>query len=300
MTALRIAALRVDETFPALGTRVRLLISAPDAPVLAARVRAEIAAFEARCSRFRADSELCALNADPRRSVPASPELRAAVAAALWAAERSGGLVDPTLLAALEATGYTHSLARTETFDVPVRAAARPARPRRDAAWRRIAVDDAAGTITRPPGLRIELGGSGKGHIADRVAALLAGASAYVVDAGGDVALRGEHAVHVEHPLRPQPAARLCVADSAIATSSVARRAWRGAGGTPAHHLLDPATGRPARTGLLAATALAPTVLEAETLAKVALLTGSGAVLEERGGLTVDAAGGVTIHGALA
>ena len=90
------------------------------------------------------------------------------------------------------------------------------------------------------------------------------------------------------------------MADTAVATSSVARRAWRGAGGTPAHHLLDPATGRPARTGLLAATALAPTALEAETLAKVALLTGAGAVLEERGGLTVDAAGGVTIHGALA
>ena len=295
MTALRIAALRVDETFPALGTSVRLLISAPDAPGLAARARAEIAVFEARCSRFRPDSELCALNADPRRSVAASPELRAAVAAALWAAERSGGLVDPTLLTALEAAGYTHSLARTKTFDVPVRAAARP-----DAAWRSIAVDDAAGTITRPPGLRIDLGGSGKGHIADRVAALLGGARAYVVDAGGDVALRGEHEVLVEHPLRREPAARLRVADSAIATSSVARRAWRGAGDTPAHHLLDPATGRPARTGLLAATALGPTVLEAETLAKVALLTGSGAVLEERGGLTVDVAGGVTIHGALA
>jgi thiamine biosynthesis lipoprotein len=161
-------------------------------------------------------------------------------------------------------------------------------------------VDHSAGTITRPPGLRIDLGGSGKGHVADRVAALLASARAFVVDAGGDVALRGEHEVHVAHPLGAEPAASLRLADTAIATSSVARRAWRTADGTAAHHLLDPATGRPAWTGLLSATALAPTVLEAETLAKIALLSGSGAVLEERGGVTVDEAGQVSTHGALA
>ena len=44
--------------------------------------------------------------------------------------------------------------------------------------------------------------------------------------------------------------------------------------GRPAHHLLDPSTGRPAWTGLVGATALAPTALEAETLAKIALLSG--------------------------
>jgi thiamine biosynthesis lipoprotein len=298
---LRIAALRVDETFPALGTRVRLLVTAPDAPALAARARAEIAAFEARCSRFLPDSELCALNADPRATVPASRELRDAVAAARWAAERSGGLVDCTLLGALEAAGYRRSfVTRTEGAAGGAAAPVRAARPHPAAAWRAIEVDQAADTITRPPGLRIDLGGSGKGHIADRVAALLAGARAFVVDAGGDVALRGEHEVHVAHPLGAEPAARLRLADTAIATSSVARRAWRAADGTAAHHLLDPATGRPARTGLLSATALAPTVLEAETLAKVALLSGSGAALEERGGVTVDAAGRVQSHGALA
>jgi thiamine biosynthesis lipoprotein len=298
---LRIAALRVDQTFPALGTRVRLLVTAPGAPALATRARTEIAAFEARCSRFLPDSELCALNADPRATVPASRELRDAVAAARWAAGRSGGLVDCTLLGALEAAGYRGSF--VPRGDVaPVAAPVRAARPHPAAAWRAIELDHAAGTITRPPGLRIDLGGSGKGHIADRVAALLAGAGAraFVVDAGGDVALRGEHEVDVAHPLGAEPAARLRLADAAIATSSVARRAWRAADGTAAHHLLDPATGRPARTGLLSATALAPTVLEAETLAKLALLSGSGAVLEERGGVTVDEAGRVRTHGALA
>jgi thiamine biosynthesis lipoprotein len=61
--------------------------------------------------------------------------------------------------------------------------------------------------------------------------------------------------------------------------------------GALAHHLIDPATGAPAWTGLLTATALAPTALEAEALAKAALLSGpsAGALLlrAHRGGVLV-------------
>ena len=67
------------------------------------------------------------------------------------------------------------------------------------------------------------------------------------------------------HPLEQEPVARLRIADGAVATSSIVRRAWRTAEGRTAHHLLDPATGEPVRTGLVAVTALAPTALEAET-----------------------------------
>ena len=42
----------------------------------------------------------------------------------------------------------------------------------------------------------------------------------------------------------------------------------------PAHHLLDPGSGRPAFTGIVQATALAPTALEAETRSKAAVLSG--------------------------
>ena len=43
-----------------------------------------------------------------------------------------------------------------------------------------------------------------------------------------------------------------------------------------AHHLIDPATGTPAWTGLIQTTAVAPTAVEAEALAKAALLSGPG------------------------
>ena len=60
----------------------------------------------------------------------------------------------------------------------------------------------------------------------------------------------------------------------AVATSGIGRRSWLGPDGRPAHHLLDPATGRPAFTGVVQATALAPTAVEAEWRAKAAVLAG--------------------------
>ena len=291
-----IVSLRTDVTFRAMGTDVRLLVSAPDAPALAPAARELVERFEACCSRFRPDSELCALNADPRRVVPASRTLRDAVRAALWAARRSGGLVDPCLLDALEGAGYRHSFTPGPAAVPPPSGPGRAAAPAPAARWREVVVDDAAGTIARPRGLRLDLGGSGKGHVADRVAALLAPARSWVVDCGGDVRMGGTHEVHVAQPLGGPPAARLRLADTAVATSSVVRRAWRGADGTPRHHLLDPATGRSAWSGLLAATAFAPTALEAEMLAKVALLRGRGDALAH-GGVLIGAGGAVTAVG---
>ena len=59
-----------------------------------------------------------------------------------------------------------------------------------------------------------------------------------------------------------------------IATSGLNVRIWRGDDGRYSHHLLDPSTGEPAWTGLIGATALGDSAVEAETLAKAALLSG--------------------------
>src|SRR5581483_6439361 len=109
-------SVEVDWTFRAMGSEVRLLIgrpllaSAPAPAQIAERERAIVLDFARRLSRFLPDSELTVFNRDPRQEVPASGLLRAAVSAGLWAAERSGGLVDPTLVRELERSGYAESL----------------------------------------------------------------------------------------------------------------------------------------------------------------------------------------------
>jgi thiamine biosynthesis lipoprotein len=52
------------------------------------------------------------------------------------------------------------------------------------------------------------------------------------------------------------------------------RRSWLDGDGRPAHHLLDAATGRPAFTGIVQVTALAPSALIAEIHAEAAILSG--------------------------
>jgi FAD:protein FMN transferase len=256
-----------DVSFAALGTTVRVVVEAPDAAHLAARARRIVEDYDRRLSRFRADSELCALNADPRERVPVSALLRHAVKAALWAAQRSNGLVDPTLLPELERAGYRDSIQPSSTPIVPDREAA-PARPHPEQRWRRIRVEP--GAVVRPPGLRLDLGGSGKGHVADLVAGMLTHTRRWAVDCGGDVRVGGvvEQTVIVAHPFGGE-ATRLTLTRGAVATSSVHARAWPGG-----HHLIDPATGKPAWTGVVSATAVADRTLEAETLAKMAVLGG--------------------------
>jgi thiamine biosynthesis lipoprotein len=298
--------MELDYSFEAMGSRIRLLIGDRLLPTLpppleaADRERAFVWSFSDRLSRFRADSELTALNRDRRATVPASRLLRAAVGAGLWAAERSGGLVDPTLTRQLERNGYRRTLEDAEPASLREALAhappRRPARPDPTEGWRRVAVDDETRTITRPRGLMLDTGGAGKGLCADAVALHLAGYSCFVVDCGGDIAVGGigaridPYRVVVEHPLTGDSIGRLEVAGGGIATSGLNVRIWRRPDGRFAHHLLDPSTGAPVWSGLIGATAVAAGALEAETLSKMALLLGpAGAreVLSEHGGVIV-------------
>lgn len=305
-------------TFEAMASPIRLIIDEPlDGPLADPARAAEdsrnwLADFDARMSRFRPDSELCRLNADPHESVPASALLRAVVRAGIWAARRTDGLVDPTLVGELEQAGYANSL--KGATPAPLTDALALAPPRQPAgtsperAWRLISVDDQDGMVHRPPGLRIDSGGVGKGLAADALAHRLNGYSRVAIDCGGDVRVAGRGSrshpfdVEIEHPLTGEAMLRFGLGDGAIATSGLNTRIWRVADGTFAHHLIDPATGRPAWTGLIQATAIATSALEAETLSKAALLSGPEAareLLAQFGGALVHDDGEVEFVGSL-
>lgn len=297
----------LDVSFSCMGTTVRTVGSEPERLKTA---REYLLAFDRRLSRFRADSELSALNADPREIVPASDLLRTAVRAGLWAAEATGGLVDPTLIDALETTGYARSMAGAQSHALGAALSAAPTRhpaaPDPRARWRRVHIDDDAGVIRRPVGLRIDLGGTGKGLAADAAAQLLAGERRFVVDCGGDVrvggpdALREPFEVEVTHPLTGLIAHTFALTTGGVATSGIDRRVWHRADGSHGHHLIDPCTGRPVWSGLVGATAVAPTALEADVLAKVAVLSGpqaAGALLRTHGGVLFHEGGRVECVG---
>jgi FAD:protein FMN transferase len=290
-----------DDTFQTMGTVARV-VRETDGDVDVAATFAEI---ERRLSRFDPSSDLCRLNDDPRACVPTASLLRAAVGAALRAADLSGGLVDPTVLDALRRVGYraSHAHLRASPLFRALESAPprRPAGPDPAARWRSVEIDDAAGVIRRPPGLELDLSGSTKGWAADVLGTRLERHGRCAVDCGGDLRVASGRGppweVRVRHPLTGDIAHALKIRAGGVATSGIDARLWEGPDHQFAHHLIDPATSAPAWTGLIAVTALAPTALEAEALAKAALLSGPAAgrrlLLAHHGGVLVEDDGAV-------
>ena len=300
--------MHADRPFSSMGTTCRVVLTGAGAQQAAAACEARVRAAAAALTRFDPHSELSAVNADPRGAVPASGTVRALFRAAIWSGRSTGGLVDPTLVAAIESAGYAQS--RSEDLPTALAAALAAAPPRRPAAprgaawWAGVEVDDEAGTVIRPPGLELDAGGLAKGLIADLVLWSEGERPQAFVDCGGDVAVGGADSstrpweVAVRHPLDGSVAHRFRLARGGVATSGIARRLWLRPDGTPAHHLLDPSTGEPAWTGLLSVSAVGRSAVEAEALAKAAYLSGpAGArrILTERGGVLVREDGEVEV-----
>jgi thiamine biosynthesis lipoprotein len=260
-------------TVDVFGGRVALRGAGREAPLALAVAEALLRRMHAALTRFDPRSELCVLNADPRATVPASALVRRLAAAVPYAGALSGGLVDATVEPAL-----------VPEREVP-EGEQRPATPDPQRHWAQISVD--SGAVSRPPGVALDSGGLGKGLAADLVAGTLRALPSYAIECLGDVRAGGAaRPLRIASPWDDSVLAELTLIDGAAATSGVTRRGW---------HLIDPGTGRPARTGIIQATALAPTGLEAEVRAKAALLAGPAAARDHlpHGGLLVLADGEV-------
>ncbi|MGI8428908.1 MAG: FAD:protein FMN transferase [Solirubrobacteraceae bacterium] len=241
---------------------------------------AQLLRWHDQFSRFKPASELASLNRDPRERVPVSATMARFVQAVSDAASLTDGLVDATMLDQIEAAGYEADHLRA-SLALPLALALapprRPAGPQPAGRWREIEVDHDEGVVTRPPGLHFDGGGVVKGLCADMLAERLADHHAYAIDCEGDLRIGGTGGVQREIPvaapfdgsLLHEPALR----EGGVATTGITKRSWLHRG-RPAHHLLDPATGQPAYTGVVQVTALAGTALEGEALAKAALLSG--------------------------
>ena len=275
------------QAFSCFGSRCGLWVAGDGAAEAVEDARRCLENWHVRFSRFIASSELSRLNADPRAVVPVSTTMTQLLRAVREAAEATGGLVDGTLVRELEDAGYRSDLAAPLPLGLALRLAP-PRRPATGRAWREFSVD--GWQVTRPPGLVFDSGGLAKGLFADLIAERLAGFESFAVDCGGDVRFAGpERAVAVADPFGGAPLHRFRLSTGAVATSGIGRRSWLAPDGRPAHHLLDPATGRPAFTGVVQATALAPTAVEAEWRAKAAVLSGPEAARDwlPHGGVVV-------------
>jgi FAD:protein FMN transferase len=288
----------------ALGSALRLHLRLPDGvdntagPGAAAAAKAwacvlaEFAAVDLALSRFRDDSELAALNrlAGSGRVVAVSWRLRVALAAIHRAGRITDGRFDASVVDVLERIGeHGASLEPAPDDGTTARAAGgAPVRLARDGMART--------SLVAAPALPVDTGGIGKGlalrwAAAAALPALPVG-SGLLLDAGGDIVHAGEAPpdggwrIGVDDPIAPPgadgpPVAVIALDAGAVATSSVGTRNWTAPDGRRVHHLVDPVTREPARTGLIAVTVAAPDPAWSEVWSKALFLGGRDSIGEE-------------------
>ena len=188
-----------------MGTDCGLVVSAapPDTAMARRAIGAalsELTALERALSRFDASSGLSNLNAASGSWVEVDERLFHAVKAAVEARKTTGGRFDPTVLPALVAAGYDRTFTELQPRDAGSLAGS--------SAGAAIDLDPVGRRIRLAPGIKIDLGGIGKGLSA--TAALNAMRTTWprlpgaLVDLGGDIAVDG---------LAPDGAWRIAVAD---------------------------------------------------------------------------------------
>jgi len=269
-------------SFPALGSTAVVAVTDEAALADARTAVSEIVdAFDLACSRFRADSELMALARAEGTRVRVSALLFDAVTAGLRAAQLTDGDVDPTLGEALRGLGYDRD------FDGLAERGPARVRMARVPGWQAVEIDATARTIRVPAGVELDLGATAKALCADRAAAAAherTGAGV-LVSLGGDIALAGEAPapgwrVRVTDDHRSDataPGQWISLPTGGLATSSTQVRRWETDTGT-AHHLLDPATVRPARSCWRTVSVCAGSCLDANIATTAAIIRSERAV----------------------
>jgi thiamine biosynthesis lipoprotein len=252
-----------------MGTRFEIQVVAADVAAGRAAIEAayrEIDRVERLLSEWRETSEISEVNRRAGQdAVRVGPDLFAVVERAIQIAEITDGAFDVTFAAC---GGIWSVRERKVPTDLQID------RCLVHVDFRRLAMDPEASTIFLPiEAMRIGIAGIGKGYGVDRAAEVLEahGVTDFIVDGGGDLRLAGRNVgrpwiVGIADPRRPgQLHATLEPGRGAVVTSGDYQRYFE-KDGVRYHHILDPATGRPAR-GSVAVTVVAATATDADALA---------------------------------
>lgn len=272
-------------TFRAMGSRILIAMDTDD-PVLSEASLDAVRWFdewEQHFSRFRLTSELSELNRNSGQRWQVSATFWQVIKLALEVEKKTGGLVTPSTLNALEEAGYTVSF---EDLAGNIESILRqPLQPSGDI--RDIEMDESTYTLRLPSGMRLDLGGIVKGWAAQQTMIRLRQIAPVLVDAGGDIAISGpmrdgsSWPIGVANPFEAEQNLNLImVSKGGVATSGRDYRRWI-KNGQWQHHIIDPRVDRSAETDVVSATVIAEDVIEAEAYAKMVLILGSNEAIKK-------------------
>ena len=272
-----------------MGSDLRLSAWTAEAGTPAAfdEVFREFDRLEALMTVWRESSDVQRINAAAgREPVAVSPDTLAVLRQARQVSEWTGGKFDVTFGVLNDLWRFDHD----QDNRVPDAAEVRRRLPLID--YRALRLDDPPGTafLTRP-GMRVNLGGIGKGYAIDRGVEILRrhGLRDFMIQAGGDMYVAGQKdgrpwRLGIQDPRGPGGStfAAIDLSDSTFSTSGDYERAFV-SNGVRYHHIIDPSTGEPAR-GCRSVTILTDRAVLADGLSTGVFLLGpkEGLALVER------------------
>ena len=284
------ARVRVERAGVAMGSELKLTAWTTDeriARVSFDAVFAEFERLEALMSNWRPGSDVLRINAAAgAAAVPVAADVRDVLRQARQISEWTGGTFDVTFGALADVWKFDHYQDNT----IPTEEAIRARLPLID--YRQIEIDERAGTVfLKRKGMTIHLGGIGKGYAVDHAVTILrrAGVRDFMIQAGGDLYVGGRKdgrpwRLGIADPRAPDGAgfATLDLSDSTFSTSGDYARFFI-KDGVRYHHILDPATGQPARL-VRSVTIAAESPVLADAIAKGVFILGpeKGMALVER------------------
>lgn len=153
--------------------------------------------------------------------------------------------------------------------------------------WRSVQLDTGPPRVTLAGGAQLDLGATAKARAADRCAAAIAGqlGCGVLVSLGGDIAVAGpvpaggwRIRVTDDHAAGPDAAGQtVSITSGGLATSSTMVRAWAREG-RRMHHIVDPATGEPARSCWRTVSVAAGSCTDANAASTAAIVRGAAAI----------------------
>jgi thiamine biosynthesis lipoprotein len=274
-----------------MGTEVKITTWTSDDPradVAMSAVFSEFDRLDDLMNVWKSGSDIARLNsAAGVRAVPVGEETREVLHIARQVSEQTGGTFDVTFAALSGLWKFDY---QDKDGTVPDRQEIEKRLPLVN--YRDLVVDDGAGTaLLKRGGMRVNLGGIGKGYAVDRGVDIMrrSGLRDFMIQAGGDMYVAGKRGdrtwrLGIRDPRGPADRifASLDLTDATFSTSGDYERFFM-KNGRRYHHIIDLRAGEPA-TGCRSVTLVTERAVIADALAKGVFVLGpdEGMALIER------------------
>ena len=241
-------------SFFAMDTYMTITAYGENAEAAINEASGKISELEGLWSVTDENSEIYSINHSGGDPVEVSRETAELLELMLDVSDSTDGALDCTIYPVLTAWGFT-----TGEYEIPSEERISGLLSR--TGWEKVSLNGQ--TVTVPDHMQLDLGAAGKGRAGMLAAEILKknGITSALLDLGGNIQTIGTKPdgsywrLGIRNPFDPQGnLAILEVSDCAVITSGGYERYFEGDDGQIYWHILDPKTGKPARSGLASAT----------------------------------------------